>query len=88
LLFEDCVNGGRTVDFGIVQRTHYISITGHLRSDEQPAGVLRFELSAAPFHVRMLHREQARAVNGDVQDDGPQRHDGLVYAYVRHRRVV
>jgi alpha-galactosidase len=27
LLFEDCVNGGRTVDFGIVQRTHYISIT-------------------------------------------------------------
>jgi alpha-galactosidase len=27
LLFEDCVNGGRTVDFGIVKRTHYISIT-------------------------------------------------------------
>jgi alpha-galactosidase len=27
LLLEDCVNGGRTVDFGIVQRTHYISIT-------------------------------------------------------------
>jgi alpha-galactosidase len=27
LLFEDCVNGGRTVDFGIVRRTHYISIT-------------------------------------------------------------
>jgi alpha-galactosidase len=27
LLFEDCVNGGHTVDFGIIQRTHYISIT-------------------------------------------------------------
>ncbi|MBI1178589.1 alpha-galactosidase [bacterium] len=27
LLFEDCVNGGRMVDFGVVQRTHYISIT-------------------------------------------------------------
>jgi hypothetical protein len=27
LLFENCVNGGRTVDFGIVKRTHYISIT-------------------------------------------------------------
>ncbi len=27
LLFEDCVNGGRTVDFGIVQRAHYISIS-------------------------------------------------------------
>jgi hypothetical protein len=27
LLFEDCVNGGRTVDFGIVRRAHYISIT-------------------------------------------------------------
>ncbi len=27
LLFENCVNGGRTVDFGIVRRTHYISIT-------------------------------------------------------------
>lgn len=27
LLFEDCVNGGHTVDFGIVRRTHYISIT-------------------------------------------------------------
>lgn len=27
LLFEDCVNGGHTVDFGIVRRVHYISIT-------------------------------------------------------------
>ncbi len=27
LLFEDCVNGGHTVDYGIVQRTHYVSIT-------------------------------------------------------------
>ena len=27
LLFEDCVNGGHTVDFGIVRRTHYISLT-------------------------------------------------------------
>ena len=27
LLFEDCVNGGHTVDYGIVKRTHYISIT-------------------------------------------------------------
>jgi hypothetical protein len=27
LLFEDCVNGGHTVDYGIVARTHYISIT-------------------------------------------------------------
>ena len=27
LLFENCVNGGHTVDYGIVQRTHYISIT-------------------------------------------------------------
>ena len=27
LLFEDCVNGGHTVDYGIVRRTHYISIT-------------------------------------------------------------
>jgi alpha-galactosidase len=27
LLFEDCVNGGRTVDYGIVRRVHYISIT-------------------------------------------------------------
>ncbi|HZL37120.1 MAG TPA: glycoside hydrolase family 36 protein [Tepidisphaeraceae bacterium] len=27
LLFEDCVNGGRMVDYGIVRRAHYISIT-------------------------------------------------------------
>jgi len=27
LLFEDCVNGGRLVDFGVLQRVHYISIT-------------------------------------------------------------
>jgi Melibiase/Glycosyl hydrolase family 36 C-terminal domain len=27
LLFENCVNGGHTVDYGIVARTHYISIT-------------------------------------------------------------
>jgi len=27
LLFEDCVNGGRMVDFGIARRAHYISIT-------------------------------------------------------------
>ncbi len=27
LMFEDCVNGGHTVDFGIVRRAHYISIT-------------------------------------------------------------
>jgi hypothetical protein len=27
LLFENCVDGGHTVDYGIVQRTHYISIT-------------------------------------------------------------
>jgi alpha-galactosidase len=27
LLFEDCVNGGRTVDYGILRRTHYVSIT-------------------------------------------------------------
>ena len=27
LLFEDCVNGGHTVDFGIIRRVHYISIT-------------------------------------------------------------
>jgi hypothetical protein len=27
LLFEDCVNGGHTVDYGIVQRTHYVCIT-------------------------------------------------------------
>jgi alpha-galactosidase len=27
LLFENCVNGGRTVDFGIIRRTHYVSIT-------------------------------------------------------------
>ena len=27
LLFENCVNGGHTVDYGIVGRTHYISIT-------------------------------------------------------------
>jgi len=27
LLFENCVNGGHTVDYGIVRRTHYISIT-------------------------------------------------------------
>jgi hypothetical protein len=27
LLFENCVNGGHTVDYGIVLRTHYISIT-------------------------------------------------------------
>ena len=27
LLFEDCINGGRMVDFGVVKRTHYISIT-------------------------------------------------------------
>jgi alpha-galactosidase len=27
LLFENCVNGGHTVDYGIVKRTHYVSIT-------------------------------------------------------------
>ena len=27
LLFEDCVNGGRQVDYGVVRRVHYISIT-------------------------------------------------------------
>jgi alpha-galactosidase len=27
LLFENCVNGGHTVDYGIVRRTHYVSIT-------------------------------------------------------------
>ncbi len=27
LLFEDCVNGGHMVDYGVVRRTHYISIT-------------------------------------------------------------
>lgn len=27
LRFEDCVNGGRQVDYGIVRRVHYISIT-------------------------------------------------------------
>lgn len=27
LLFEDCVNGGRMVDYGIIRRVHYISIT-------------------------------------------------------------
>ena len=27
LLFEDCVNGGQMVDFGVVRRVHYISIT-------------------------------------------------------------
>jgi alpha-galactosidase len=27
LLFENCVNGGHMVDFGVVRRTHYISIT-------------------------------------------------------------
>jgi hypothetical protein len=27
LLFEDCINGGRMVDFGVVRRTHYVSIT-------------------------------------------------------------
>lgn len=27
LLFENCVNGGRMVDYGVVRRTHYISIT-------------------------------------------------------------
>ncbi len=26
LLFEDCVNGGRTIDYGILKRVHYISI--------------------------------------------------------------
>ncbi len=27
LLFENCVNGGHMVDFGVIRRTHYISIT-------------------------------------------------------------
>lgn len=27
LLFEDCVNGGQMVDFGVIRRVHYISIT-------------------------------------------------------------
>jgi hypothetical protein len=27
LLFENCVNGGHQVDFGVVRRTHYVSIT-------------------------------------------------------------
>lgn len=27
LLFEDCVNGGRMVDFGVVQRVHYVCYT-------------------------------------------------------------
>ena len=27
LLFENCVNGGRMVDYGVIRRTHYISIT-------------------------------------------------------------
>ncbi|MCY3023353.1 MAG: alpha-galactosidase [Planctomycetota bacterium] len=27
LLFENCVNGGHMVDYGVVRRTHYISIT-------------------------------------------------------------
>jgi hypothetical protein len=27
LLLEDCVNGGHTVDYGILRRTHYVSIT-------------------------------------------------------------
>lgn len=27
LLFEDCVNGGRMVDFGVVKRVHYICVT-------------------------------------------------------------
>jgi alpha-galactosidase len=27
LLFEDCVNGGRLVDFGVVKRVHYICVT-------------------------------------------------------------
>jgi hypothetical protein len=27
LLFENCVNGGHTVDYGIIRRTHYVSIT-------------------------------------------------------------
>ncbi|MDR3691849.1 MAG: alpha-galactosidase [Fimbriimonas sp.] len=26
LMFEDCVNGGRVIDFGVVKRVHYISI--------------------------------------------------------------
>src|SRR5262249_51172754 len=27
LLFEDCVNGGKLVDFGVVKRVHYFSAT-------------------------------------------------------------
>ena len=27
LLFEDCVNGGRMVDYGVLRRCHYVSIT-------------------------------------------------------------
>lgn len=27
LLFEDCVNGGRMVDYGVLRRVHYVSIT-------------------------------------------------------------
>ncbi len=27
LLFEDCVNGGHMVDYGVLRRTHYVSIT-------------------------------------------------------------
>ena len=32
MFFEDCVNGGRVIDYGIVQRTHYYSVSDNYDS--------------------------------------------------------
>ena len=36
MFFEDCVNGGRVIDYGIVQRTHYYSGPGRQGAVKRP----------------------------------------------------
>ena len=54
LMFEDCVNGGRLVDYGVIKRVHYICVTDAYDPAHLSPRVLRQQLSAAAEHDRAV----------------------------------
>ena len=88
LVFEDCCDGGHIVDYGIMQRTHYISITDTYDPLSNRRAIYDSTYAVPPSIVRMLCREPDRQNDWHVQIHAPQRNDGLVHAHGRRDALV
>ena len=84
LLLEDCCNGGNLVDYGILRRTHYVSITDVYDPVSNRRAFFDSSYAMPPGDVRVLRGEPAGQDAGQFPLHAAERADGVVHDHDRH----